>query len=105
LLSLSGIVLTVTGFSGKQIAASGHPGPELIVSGLGVVLLAASVLVAGVLRLTWITKEIGDDPLATIAAGIALRDAKSRHLSIAMVLFVVGFALYCGSIANLLLRA
>jgi hypothetical protein len=104
LLSLSGIVITVTGFSGKQIAQSGRPGPELIVSGLATVLAAASVLVAGVLRLTWVTKEIGEDGLETVARGIALRDAKAWYLQVAMILFVVGFALYVGAIANLLLR-
>jgi hypothetical protein len=105
LLSLSGIVVTVTGFSGKAIAQSGPPAPALIVSGLLTVLASASVLVSGVLRLTWITKKIVPDKLATLAQGIALRDEKSRHLAVAMVLFVAGFALYCGAISLLLMRA
>lgn len=105
LLSLCGIVITVTGFSGRQIAQSGPPGPALIVSGLTTVLLAASVLVAGVLRLQWVTQRIAPDPLETVAAAVAVRDSKARHLGLAMVLFVLGFALYVGAIANLLLRA
>jgi phage gp37-like protein len=105
LLSLSGIVITVTGFSGTAMARSGEPGPILIVLGLAAVLAGASVAVMGVLRLSWLSQRIGSDPQEAIASGIALRDAKARHLQVAMSLFVAGFALYCAAIANMLLRA
>jgi hypothetical protein len=105
LLSLSGIVITVTGFSGTTMARSGPPGPLLIVLGLAAVLASAVAAVVGVLRLTWLSQRITDDAGETLARGLALRDAKVRHLRTAMLLFVTGFALYCAAIANMLLRA
>lgn len=105
LLSLSGIVITVTGFSGSAIARAGPPGAALIVAGLAIVLASATVAMAGVLRVTWLSQRIAQDPLETIANGMALRDRKASYLKVAMFLFLGGFALYVGAIANLLLRA
>lgn len=51
------------------------------------------------------TQEIHGDPLATIKRMIAIRDSKERFLSAALVLFVVGFSLYCFAVAQLLLTA
>lgn len=105
ILSLSGIVITVTGFSGRAIAATSHLAQGCIVSGLIVVLLAAAVAVTGVLRLRWLTQVLGGDTHAMIDRMLALRDAKARSLSIALVLFVVGFSLYCLAVAQLLIAA
>ncbi|MFO0555772.1 MAG: hypothetical protein U0271_45770 [Polyangiaceae bacterium] len=102
ILSLSGIVITVTGFSGKNIAQTSSLARTSVVAGLVIVLLGAAVAVSGVLRLRWLTESIEEDPLATLSAGIALRNTKSRFLAVAMVLFVVGFALYCLAVAQLL---
>lgn len=104
MLSLSGIVITVTGFSGRAIAETGLLARVCIISGLFLVLFAAAVGVAGVLRLKWLTEMIEDDILATLRAGIALRERKSRSLRAALALFVAGFALYCTAVAQLLAR-
>lgn len=105
MLSLSGIVITVTGFSGKAIAETSELARASIVSGLAIVLLAAAVSVGGVLRLRWLTQAIEEDPLATLRAGIRIRDRKTRFLAVALTLFVVGFALYCFAVAQLLVAA
>jgi hypothetical protein len=42
--------------------------------------------------------------LATLRAGIELRDRKSRFLRAALALFIAGFTLYCVAIAQLLAR-
>jgi len=103
ILGLSGIVITVTGFSGKTIAQTSDMARTMVVAGLVIVLAAAAVGVGGVLRLRWSTQEIGGDPLATIARMIAIRDSKERFLQVALVLFIVGFSLYCFAVAQLLL--
>lgn len=103
-LSLSGIVITVTGFSGRAIAETSLLARICIISGLFLVLFAAAVGVGGVLRLKWLTQTIQDDILATLRAGIALRDRKSRSLRAALALFIAGFGLYCTAIAQLLAR-
>jgi hypothetical protein len=105
MLSLSGIVITVTGFSGRAVAQTGIVARVCITCGMFVVLAAAAVAIAGVLGLRWLTQEIADDPLETLSRGLAIRDRKSRFLSIALELFVVGFALYCIAVAQLLMGA
>jgi len=105
MLSLSGIVITVTGFSGRNIAATSLLARVTVVSGLFVVLAAAAVAVVGVLRLRWLTQELGGDTLAMIERLLSIRDRKSRFLSAALTLFVIGFSLYCFAVAQLLLAA
>jgi hypothetical protein len=102
MLSLSGIVITVTGFSGRAIAETSELARGSVVIGLCLVLLAAAVGVGGVLRLKWLTQALTDDPLETIVRGIAIRDRKSKFLAVALGLFVLGFALYCLAVAQLL---
>lgn len=103
MLSLSGIVITVTGFSGKAIATTSPVAKTTVVAGLCLVLLAAAVAVFGVLRLRWLTQELRPTPLETLERGIRLRNDKTRYLGIALVLFVVGFSLYCFAVAQLLI--
>jgi hypothetical protein len=103
LLSLSGIVVTVTGFSGRAIAQSGAAARYSIVAGILLVLLAALTAIGGVLRLRWLSQILGDGVQTTLERGLALRDLKSRWLGAAMTLFGIGFAAYCVAIAQLLL--
>jgi hypothetical protein len=105
MLSLSGIVITVTGFSGRAIAETSLLARVSVVTGLVLVLCAAAVAVWGVLRLKWLTQEILPDTLATIERGLALRNRKAGFLTTALSLFVVGFALYCLAVAQLLIAA
>jgi hypothetical protein len=105
MLSLSGIVITVTGFSGRAIAETGLLARTSIVAGLALVLSAAAVAVWGVLRLKWLTQAIEPDALATLRAALRIRDRKARFLAIALALFVLGFALYCFAVSQLLLAA
>jgi hypothetical protein len=103
MLSLSGIVITVTGFSGRAIAQTSELARVLVAAGIVVVLLAAAVAIGGVLRLRWLTQELTDDTEQTLVRMLGVRDAKSRFLSAALVLFVLGFACYCVAIALMLL--
>jgi hypothetical protein len=103
LLSLSGIVITVTGFSGRAIAQTSALARASIAAGIVVVLAAAVVAIAGVLRLRWLSEIVVDDPLETVVRGLELRNRKSRFLAAALVLFVIGFGFYVLAIAQLLL--
>lgn len=103
MLSLSGIVITVTGFSGRNIAETSELARTTVVAGLFVVLAAAAVAVGGVLRLRWLTQELGGETLAMLERLLVIRDRKSRFLSAALALFVTGFSLYCFAVAQLLL--
>ena len=105
MLSLSGIVITVTGFSGRAIAETSELARLSISAGILVVLAAAVVAITGVLRLHWLTQELASDILTTLVRSIAIRNAKSRSLRQSLLLFAVGVSLYCFAIAQLLLAA
>jgi len=104
MLSLSGIVITVTGFSGRAIAETSPLARLCIVGGLFLVLGAAAFAVWGVLRLKWLTQALSADTLETLRTAIAMRNRKSSFLRTALALFIAGFTLYCTAIAQLLLK-
>lgn len=103
LLSLCGIVITVTGFSGRAIAQTSLFARASISVGICVVLLAAAVAIWGVLRLQWLTQVATSEVMETLVRAIEIRNRKSRFLGAALVLFVLGFSLYCTAIAQLLM--
>lgn len=103
LLQLAGLTITVTGFSGANIARSGRPAAILVVSGLVVVLIAAAHSLGGILRIRWTTQLAPCPPRDAIIAAIRMRDHKTRVFSQSLVLLIVGLALYIGSVALLLL--
>jgi hypothetical protein len=104
LLSLSGIVITVTGFSGRQIAQTSQVARLCIAAGIVVVLGAAVMAIAGVLRLRWLSQMLGGDALENVMNGLVIRDRKSRYLSVASVMFAVGFSFYVAAVTQLLLN-
>jgi len=103
LLSLAGITVTVTGFSGANIARTGRLAAGLLVSGLGVVLLSAAVAMVGILHVSWVTSLAPSSLEVTIKNALQVRDAKTRRFSVALRLLVVGLVLYGASVALLLL--
>lgn len=103
MLSLSGIVITVTGFSGRTIAQTSVVARALVAAGIIIVLAAAATAIGGVLRLRWLTQEVTDDLEVTLARMLELRDRKGRFLGAALTLFVIGFACYCFAIALMLM--
>jgi hypothetical protein len=103
ILSLSGIVITVTGFSGRAVAEVNELARFSIITGMFVVLAAAAVGIVGVLRVSWLSSIITDDPLETLERGLIIRDQKTRYLMLSLLLWVSGFSLYCVAVAQLLL--
>lgn len=103
MLSLSGIVITVTGFSGRAIAQTSELARTLVAVGILVVLAAAAVAIGGVLRLKWLTQDLDDDVTVTLSRMLDLRDKKTRFLAVSLAVFVAGFACYCVAIALMLL--
>lgn len=104
MLSLSGIVITVTGFSGRAIAQTNELARTLVSAGILIVLAAAATAIGGVLRLKWLTQELGEDLRKTLDRMLQVRDEKSRFLSAALLLFIIGFSCYCIAIAQMLMH-
>src|SRR5438270_13446068 len=66
MLSLSGIVITVTGFSGRAVAQTSALARGSIATGIFVVLAAAAAALWGVLRLNWLTQTIVVEPVVML---------------------------------------
>ena len=103
LLSLAGITITVTGFSGASIARSGRPAAVLLVTGLVLVLVAASMAMRGILAVRWTTSIAPCSLEEAIHAALDVRDAKTRSFSRSLGILVLGLSLYVASVAYLLL--
>lgn len=103
LLQLAGLTITVTGFSGANIARSGKLAAVLVVSGLVTVLVAASLSMGGILRIRWLTQLAPTSLRETIIHAIDMRDSKTRVFGRSLALLIVGLALYIGSVSLLLL--
>jgi hypothetical protein len=104
LLSLAGITITVTGFSGASIARSGKLAAVLLVAGLCVVLVAASQAMTGILRVRWVTSIVPSSLEVAVHSALDVRDGKTRVFSRALGLLIVGLSLYVASVALLLLK-
>lgn len=97
LLTLATITLTITGFSGPRIAASGLAARWCM--GLGLVLVLAGVLVLLVgLRIRWSTQFAGCDPQSVVTHALRYRNAKMRGYLGQMALIGAGIAFYVASV-------
>ena len=104
LVSLAGVVITVTGFSGRLIAATHPAGQMSLVAGLGLVLLGAFWVYARVMRVTWITRQLACGDLETsLASMILLRNEKTRAYSWGGYVLFTGLLLYGLSISIMLM--
>lgn len=104
LLTLCGIVISTTGFSGRIVAGTNETAQILVVSGVGLILLAAIVCSWGVLHLRWLTLQKGDDIRAWLRASLRYRNIKTRSYRIAVIIMLFGLTTYCGALAIMLLN-
>ncbi len=104
LLSLVAVVLTITGFSGPTIAASGTFSKICIGYGLCFVLISSVLTLAGPLQLRWATQWRGDSLDESLTNLIRRRNARTLKYHIAFVFLVVGLTGYVGSLIGFLFR-
>lgn len=104
LFSLCGIVVTVTGFSGRLIAATSRPAQILIVAGLAVVIGCAFYLYRSVMTLRWNTQRLDTTPQKTIDGILARRDVKTRAYKRGGYILFAGVILYALAISMMLLN-
>ncbi|HEV7300085.1 MAG TPA: hypothetical protein VGN72_12020 [Tepidisphaeraceae bacterium] len=103
LLTLCGIVISTTGFSGRLIAGTNVLAQALVIGGIALVLLSTAVVAHSVLHLRWLTMHAGDDTRAWLESSLAYRDYKTGSYRVALIIMVAGLCLYCGAIAIMLL--
>lgn len=102
LTTLAGLVVTVTGFSGRLIAATNLPAQVLVISGLGLVLTSAFYIVQTVMKLQWVTSVISADKEATVETLLLRRNRRTRNLSRGGAILFFGLLLYFLAIALML---
>ncbi len=98
LLSLVTICLTITGFSGPNIAASGAYPKTAIIIGLCFVLSAGGGLLVGAFDLQWITRYRGASSDETLIRILERRNRRTRTYRLATLLLVLGLSSYVASV-------
>ncbi len=104
LIGLCGIVITTTGFSGRLIAGTSPHAQGLIIAGVAIVLLSATLIVWGVQHIRWLTQQPGDDLRGWLFASLAYRDRKTTIYRVAIAFLLVGLSFYVIAIAMMLLH-
>lgn len=104
LLSISALSLTITGFSGPKIAATGAFARLSMAVGIGFVLLSTVLILFGSLRIRWVTQFEGADTLTVLTDIIRYRDRKSRLFFVQLCLLVIGLSAYVASVIDFMLH-
>jgi len=102
LMSLSGLVVTVTGFSGRLIAGSSLIAQLFLVAGLFLCLCSTVWVFLRVMRVRWVTSMLGGEEKAALVQALIHRDRKTRAYALGGRILCVGLALYGVSIALML---
>jgi hypothetical protein len=103
LLSLITITLTITGFSGPQIARSSLTSRYSITLGLIFVLSSALILLTGPLQLKWSTQIKSKNVHESLLTLIEVRNFRTRRYHIASVFLIVGLVGYVSSLISFLI--
>ena len=100
----AGIVLMITGFSGRLIAATNRPAQVFLIIGVVLVLASAFYIVHRIMRVRWVTSELLDDPLRTLDVLLERRDQRTVALHRGGVILFCGLAFYFVAFALMLLN-
>ena len=103
LMSLAGVVLTITGFSGRRIAGTSWFAQMCVIAGLGVVLLSAIWIWKKVLSIRWMTSDLVGEPEDILLRIIERRDAKTKAYATGGFILCLGFVIYSIAFAKMLI--
>ena len=104
LFSFCGIVVTVTGFSGRLIAGTNTAAQIFIVSGLAVVIACAFYIYHTVMTLRWSTQRLDEKSERSLRRVIERRNIKTSSYKRGGYFLFVGIVLYATAIAIMLLN-
>lgn len=104
IFSFCGIVITVTGFSGRVIAGTSDLAQALIVGGLTVVVGCAFYMFHSVMTLRWATQRLAATNEETMLRVIRRRNMKTSSYRRGGYILFVGIVLYGMAIAMMLLN-
>lgn len=103
LMSLAGVVLTITGFSGRRIAGTSFFAQFFVISGLAIVLLSAIWTWKKVLGIKWLTTDLEGENDEILARIIIKRDLKTRAYNTGGSILCTGFVVYSIAFAKMLI--
>lgn len=103
LLTLSTLTLTITGFSGPQIARTDAFARAAIVLGISCVLLSTVLILLSSLRVKWVTQFAARDAEQTVTEVLRYRNFKTSCYVWELALIVLGLASYVASLVTFLL--
>lgn len=98
LLGLSGLVVTVTGFSGHNMVRGGLWSTTAMIAGIALVLAGVVTALRVSARLRWVSHDLEDDLVATVLTVIRRRDAQSGALAVAGAFVGAGLGCYLLSV-------
>ncbi|MCC6416589.1 MAG: hypothetical protein IT582_11825 [Opitutaceae bacterium] len=98
MLTITTLTLTITGFSGPKIAASGLFSRVTMAAGLLFTLASTLLILGGSLRIRWVTQFKSDTPLDFVTRVLAYRNAKTRLFFAEICLLVAGLACYVAAV-------
>ncbi|HNM45866.1 hypothetical protein IT571_00090 [Candidatus Sumerlaeota bacterium] len=104
LIQLAGVVVTVTGFSGRIIADTNLTAQILIVVGLSLVVLAAGIALLRVMPIKWMSSYMHLDERDWLVTALRRRELKSRAFALASVILMIGMICYVSSISIMLMN-
>ncbi len=103
LLTLSTLTLTITGFSGPQIARTNLFARSCIVLGISFVLLSTVLILLSSLHVKWVTQFAGENEETTLTEIICYRNRKTAFYFWELFLIVIGLSSYVISLVTYLL--
>lgn len=104
LFSFCGVVITVTGFSGRMIAGTNTLAQVFIIIGLAVVIACAFYVYHSVMTLRWTTQRLTSSDEETITQIIERRNIKTSAYKRGGYLLFVGIIFYSLAIAIMLMN-
>ncbi|MGI8907615.1 MAG: hypothetical protein ACR2IE_14120 [Candidatus Sumerlaeaceae bacterium] len=104
LMQIAGVVITVTGFSGRIIADTSGTAQSLIVLGVALVAAAACLALGFVMPIRWVSSYMHLPVDQWVLATLRRRERKSRAIRVATAVLVVGMVFYISAICMMLVN-
>lgn len=100
MLTITTLTLTITGFSGPKIAASGVFARMTMVAGILATLASTLLILGGSLRIRWVTQFKGSSDLDLVTRVMRYRNEKTRLFFTEICLLVTGLSFYVTSVVS-----
>ncbi len=102
-LSVAGIMITLSGFSGRYIASINLASKIFIIVGLCLVFSCAAYIYSKILRISWISNSLVDLNIKNLESALKQRNDKTVALTISVKILLLAIFCYCGALLSMLI--